>query len=161
MKCYLAEFHLNKHFSYMGLPMCCAYLSAPTSTSIKKTNKCLDKQTEAKNKETNMQQAKTRKSQYLGNGTSDHRNEKGRPLFNIKYSPKPGKIHLRMHFWPLESSFLAIASYKTAVFLRIPSLPNLLIFLVDWGGIFDIFWPLTPPPVNLFSVQGRCVWHLF
>ena len=50
---------------------------------------------------------------YLGNGTSDHRNEKTKTLCNRKYPPKPRKTHLRNHFCPLESGFSAIATYKT------------------------------------------------
>ena len=59
-------------------------------------------------------------SHYLGNGTSNHRNEKTKTLCNRKYPPKPRKIHLRNHFWPLESGFLAIATYKTRVFSKSP-----------------------------------------
>ena len=55
-------------------------------------------------------------SRYLRNGTSDHRNEKTKTLCNRKYPPKPRKTHLRNHFCPLESGFLAIATYKTRVF---------------------------------------------
>ena len=36
---------------------------------------------------------------YLGNGTSDHRNEKTKTLCNTKYPPKPKKTHLRNHFF--------------------------------------------------------------
>ena len=60
-------------------------------------------------------------SQYLGNGTSDHRNEKTKTLCNGKYPPKPTKTHLRNHFCPLESGFLAIATYKTRVFSNAPN----------------------------------------
>ena len=59
---------------------------------------------------------KMRVLQYLGNGTPDHRNEKWRPLFNTKYPLKPRKSHLRNHFWPLESVFLAIATYIMRIF---------------------------------------------
>ena len=50
---------------------------------------------------------------YLGNGTSDHRNEKTKTLCNTNYPPKPRKTHLRTHFCPLESAFSAIATYET------------------------------------------------
>ena len=51
-----------------------------------------------------------------------------------KYPPKCGKTHLRNHFWPLEWSFSAIATYKTHVFSKsskeiifsqpVPNYPN-------------------------------------
>ena len=59
---------------------------------------------------------KSRESRYHENDTSDHRNEKTKTLCNTKYPPKPGKTHLRNHFWPLESGFSAIATYKTYIF---------------------------------------------
>ena len=69
-------------------------------------------------------------SRYLGNGTSDHRNEKTKTLCNRKYPPKPGKTHLRNHFWPLESGFSAIATYKTRIFSKSSNGPILKFFLV-------------------------------
>ena len=56
---------------------------------------------------------KSRESRHLGNGTSDHRNENPKTLFNISYPPKPGENHLRNHCRPLEGGFSAIATYKT------------------------------------------------
>ena len=56
---------------------------------------------------------KSREWRHLGNGTSDHRNENPKTLFNTNYPPKPGENHLRNHFRPLESAFSAIATYKT------------------------------------------------
>ena len=50
-------------------------------------------------------------------GTSDRRNEKAKTLFNTKYPQKPRKTH----FWPLESGFSAIATYKTRVFSNAPN----------------------------------------
>ena len=35
-----------------------------------------------------------RESQHLGNGTSDHRNENPKTLFNTNYPPKPGENQL-------------------------------------------------------------------
>ena len=70
---------------------------------------------------------KTYISLYLGNGTSDHRNEKTKTLCNTKYPPKPRKTHLRNHFWPLESGFSAIATYKTYVFSKSSNVPILKI----------------------------------
>ena len=64
---------------------------------------------------------KTRESWYLRNGISDHRSEKTKTLCNRKYPPKPRKTHLRNHFCPLESGFLAIATYKTRVFSNAPN----------------------------------------
>ena len=63
----------------------------------------------------------SRESRYLENGTSDHRNEKTKTLCNTKYPPKPGKTHLRNPFWPFESGFSAIATYKTYVFSKPPN----------------------------------------
>ena len=37
----------------------------------------------------------------------------------MKYPPKCRKTHLRNHFWPLESGFLAIATYKACIFSRL------------------------------------------
>ena len=73
---------------------------------------------------------------YLGNGTSDHRNEKTKTLCNTKYPPKPRKTHLRNHFWPLESGFSAIATYKTYVFSKSCNVTILKFF----------WWHLTPFP---------------
>ena len=56
---------------------------------------------------------KLRELRHLGNGTSDHRNENPKTLFNTNYPPKPGENHLRNHFRPLESVFSANATYKT------------------------------------------------
>ena len=49
---------------------------------------------------------------------------------NRKYPPKPRKTHLRNHFWPLESGFSAIATYKTRVFSKPSNGPILKFFLV-------------------------------
>ena len=88
----------------------------------------------------------TYESLYLGNGTSDHRNEKTKTLCNTKYPPKPRKTHLRNHFWPLESGFSAIATYKTYDFSKSPNVPILKFFLV----IPDTF----PIPKSLTEVMG-------
>merc|ERR1712208_248589 len=73
-------------------------------------------------------------SLYLGNGTSDHQNEKTKTLCNTKYPLKPEKTHIRNHFWPLESGFSAIAAYKTYVFSKSPNGP-ILTFLLVTGEI--------------------------
>ena len=61
---------------------------------------------------------RSRELQHLGNGTSYHRNENPKALFNTNFPPKLGKNHLRNHFRPLESVFSAIATYKTLVWLK-------------------------------------------
>ena len=73
---------------------------------------------------------KSRESRHLGNGTSDHRNENPKTLFNTNYPPKPGENHLRNHFRPLESVFSAIATYKTRDFSKSPKCPILI-----FGGV--------------------------
>ena len=75
---------------------------------------------------------------YLENGTSDHRNEKTKTLYNTKYPPKPGKTHLRNHFWPLESGFSAIATYKTYVFSNAPN------SRISKLGILNCFIHISP-----------------
>ena len=66
----------------------------------------------AEHEQTHLQfYVKTCESPYLGNGTSDHRNEKRRPHCDTKYPPiLPRKTHFRNHFWPLESGFSDIAT---------------------------------------------------
>ena len=64
-----------------------------------------------------------------------------------KYPPKPRKTHLRNHFWPLESGFSAIATYKTYVFSKSSNVPILKFFLV----IPDTF----SIPKNLTEVMGN------
>ena len=88
---------------------------------------------------------------YLGNGTSDHRNEKTKTLCNRKYPPKPGKTHLRNHFWPLESGFSAIATYKTYIFSKSPNGP-ILKFLLVTGEVMVISEQLSDLPVLLIFV---------
>ena len=39
-------------------------------------------------------------------------------FYKPNYPPKHGKTHLRNHFWPLESVFLAIATNKTLIFSK-------------------------------------------
>ena len=39
-------------------------------------------------------------------------------FYRPNYPPKCRKTHLRNHFWPLESVFLAIATYKNAFFSK-------------------------------------------
>ena len=64
----------------------------------------------------------------------------GDHFYRPKYPPKCGKTHLRNHFWPLESGFLAIAKYKT----RISSKPsNLPIFPLLGGESIHHDWPKT------------------
>ena len=91
---------------------------------------------------------------YLGNGTSDHRNEKTKTLCNTKYPPKPRKTHLRNHFWPLESGFSAIATYKTYVFSKSPNVPILKFFLVI-PDTFSIPKSLTEVMEDFFSLKTR------
>ena len=96
----------------------------------------------------------TYESLYLGNGTSDHRNEKTKTLCNTKYPPKPRKTHLRNHFWPLESGFSAIATYKTYVFSKSPNVPILKFFLVI-PDTFPIPKSLTEVVEDFFSLKTR------
>ena len=42
--------------------------------------------------------------------------KKTKTLCNTKYPSEPGKTHLRNSFWPIESGFSAIATYKMHVF---------------------------------------------
>ena len=91
---------------------------------------------------------------YLGNGTSDHRNEKTKTLCNTKYPPKPRKTHLRNHFWPLESGFSAIATYKTYDFSKSSKVPILKFFLVI-PDTFPIPKSLTEVMEDFFSLKTR------
>ena len=91
---------------------------------------------------------------YLGNGTSDHRNEKTKTLCNTKYPPKPRKTHLRNHFWPLESGFSAIATYKTYDFSKSSNVPILNFFLVI-PDTFPIPKSLTEVMEDFFSLKTR------
>ena len=59
-----------------------------------------------------MLKVKSREFRYFGNGTSDHRNEKRRPLFNGRYPPKPPKLGHSKVF------FSAIATFKTYDYLE-------------------------------------------
>merc|ERR1712208_232246 len=93
-------------------------------------------------------------SLYLGNGTSDHRNEKTKTLCNRKYPPKPRKTHLRNHFWPLESGFSAIATYKTYVFSKSSNVPILKFFLVI-PDTFSIPKSLTEVMGDLIFLKTR------
>ena len=97
---------------------------------------------------------------YLGNGTSDHRNEKTKTLCNRKYPPKPRKTHLRNHFWPLESGFSAIATYKTYVFSKSSNVPILNFFLVI-PDTFSIPKSLTEVMEDFFSLKthSRPMWN--
>ena len=97
---------------------------------------------------------KSRESRYLENGTSDHRNEKTKTLCNTKYPPKPRKTHLRNHFWPLESGFSAIATYKTYVFSKSSNVPILKFFLVI-PDTFPIPKSLTEVMGDFFSLKTR------
>ena len=45
----------------------------------------------------------------------------GDHFYRPNYLPKCRKTHLRNHFWPLESVFLAIATYKNAFFSKAPN----------------------------------------
>ena len=93
-------------------------------------------------------------SLYLRNATSDHRNEKTKTLCNTKYPPKPRKTHLRNHFWPLESGFSAIATYKTYVFSKSSNVPILNFFLVI-PDTFSIPKSLTEVMGDFFSLKTR------
>ena len=97
---------------------------------------------------------KTYELRYLGNGTSDHRNEKTKTLCNTKYPPKPRKTHLRNHFWPLESGFSAIATYKTYDFSKSSKVPILKFFLVI-PDTFPIPKSLTEVMGDFFSLKTR------
>ena len=97
---------------------------------------------------------KSRESPYLGNGTSDHQNEKAKTLCNTKYPPKPGKTHLRNHFWPLKSGFSAIATYKTYVFSKSSNVPILKFFLVI-PDTFSIPKSLTEVMGDLIFLKTR------
>ena len=101
-----------------------------------------------------LRKRKTNESRYLGNGTSDHRNEKTKTLCNRKYPPKPRKTHLRNHFWPLESGFSAIATYKTYVFSKSSNVPILKFFLVI-PDTFPIPKSLTEVVEDFFSLKTR------
>ena len=76
------------------------------------------------------------------------------PLFNTKYPPKPRKTHLRNHFWPLESGFSAIATYKTYVFSKSSNVPILKFFLVI-PDTFPIPKSLTEVMEDFFSLKTR------
>ena len=69
-------------------------------------------------------------------------------LCNTKYHPIPGKTHLRNHFWPLESVFSAIATYKTYVFSKSSNVLILNFFLVI-PDTFSIPKSLTELMVDL------------
>ena len=55
---------------------------------------------------------------------------KTKTLSNTKYPLKPGKTHLKNHFWPLRSGFSAIATYKTCISSKSPDGPILKFFVV-------------------------------
>ena len=61
--------------------------------------------------------------------------------FQYKVLPKTWENSPQNALLATQKLFFGHCFVQNARFLRIPSLPNLLIFLVDWGGIFDIFWP--------------------
>ena len=86
--------------------------------------------------------------------TSDHRNEKTKTLCNTKYTPKPKKTHLRNHFWPLESGFSAIATYKTNIFSKSCNVPILNFFLVI-PDTFSIPKSLTELMGDLIFLKTR------
>ena len=112
---------------------------------------------------------------YLGNGTSDHRIE----IFQKTNPPKPEKTHLRSHFWPLQSGFSAIATYKTRIFSKPPNGPILKFFLVAGevivlsellsdhlalflfvGGGSGLLW-IVSSAVLLNAVVYFCFWSTF
>ena len=63
-------------------------------------------------------------SLYLGNGTSDHRNEKTKTLYNRKYPPKPKKTHLRNHFWySLVRWRVFVVSFKNILYHKLYKCP--------------------------------------
>ena len=70
---------------------------------------------------------KSRESRYLGNDTSDHRNEN---TLQYKVPPKAWENSTQNHFWPTESGFSAIATYKTYVFSKSPRCPIFNFFVV-------------------------------
>ena len=53
-------------------------------------------------------------------------------LCNTKYHPIPRKTHLRKHFWPLESGFSAIVTYKTYVSSKSCNVRILNFFCDSW-----------------------------
>ena len=113
-----------------------------------------------------IQIAKTRKTRHLKNSTSDHNFKIPKTLFSTNYPPKPRKNHLRNHFRLLESSFSAIATYKTRIFSKSPYLSISALLWDECGhqggtktinstlGLFRLAW-------GSFWTNVLCLWQCF
>ena len=87
------------------------------------------------------------------------RQRKNENTLQYKVPPKPRITHLRNHFWPLESGFSAIATYKIYVFSKSPNGP-ISKFLLVTGEVMVLSELLLDLPVLLIFVgelQARSV----